>query len=275
MKKRHVLILVFGIVIIFLLVINLQQVREEGASEKQSSKISESFNNQVDIDQKIENKTQISQSDMSTHDKARSNKLRNSSNSTNSVKKFMDKYTGGNWKVSNLPESSEKRIRNGEIKGLAKSKHMLTKFMSALVEASGENTGSLSEEIEEDTTRNIYTYRATQDYEGMQVYDGYIKVFVNKKTGSGFMVNSHVQNIPQDIPLTAKFTVDELMEKLRSQYESAGAIEKLYGPVVWALDASKAQVSYVFMVYLKKESLEIVIGAYDAQVLTVRSKHFH
>ncbi|MCB0386066.1 MAG: hypothetical protein KDD43_11795 [Bdellovibrionales bacterium] len=192
-----------------------------------------------------------------------------------SVAAFFEQWGKGSWRVHRDDQGRVFRILGGEIENIGRSPQEMGEFIQSLAP----ELGIPAEQVEippfQDRTRNLNIFDSQQIYQGVPVYQAWLRVLANRQSGVGFLFNNNLKPVDPNVDMTIALDLREAEVRLRRYL--AGELMDVYaseGPMVWA-DRPPHQLIYVFHVDLRTDTEKIVLSAGSGEILHRESTRFH
>ena len=188
---------------------------------------------------------------------------------------FLEARGTGQWKARLSPKGDIFRFTGGRIEGVGSSEDKLTDFVGGFAETLGIPRDQVLQKIEEDDLRSSRIFDALQTYEGMEVFQSWLRLMTDKNTGEAYLINNKLKVLEPEINTAVNFDRDDAYDVLERFFGNEfKKVKREWGPVVWA-DSSPHQLAYVFIVQTSKTTYRSVVGASSEEVLISEKLPMH
>ncbi len=193
----------------------------------------------------------------------------------NRILAYLEAHGTGKWKARANPKGELYRFTGGRIEGVGRSKEKLTEFVGGFAETMGIPSNQVLQKIESDELRSSKIFDALQTYEGMDVFQSWLRLMTDKRTGEAYLVNNKLKILEPDINTQVNFNRDDAYDVLTRHFgDEFKKVKRDWGPVVWA-DSSPHQLAFVFIVQTSKTTYRSVVGASSEKVLISEQLPMH
>ncbi len=188
---------------------------------------------------------------------------------------FLERNSEGKWKPRFNKKGELFRVSGGRVPEVGFSLDAVKELAGNLAGELGIPKEQVTTKVETQDLRSTKIYDAVQTYKDMDVFQSWMRIMTNQKTGDAFLINNQLKVLEEDINLDLNFDFADAQDVLMSHYGSDfKGIDRKIGPVIFA-DKSPHQMAYVFHVRTENDVIRTVVGAQDQRVLLEESIPLH
>lgn len=181
---------------------------------------------------------------------------------------FSRKYPS-DWQIQEGSQGKPFRVLGGTIKGVGKSLDLIMTLAQDLAQLNGVTNTLFRYSSKQATTLSI-TYFLNQTFEGFDVYNGWVQVTTNHKTGDVYLMDLSIKSVNEDVRIEILVPQDQAKDLVTQEYPKGVEVKALSSaPKVWTEDSDHELVWEFHAEVTSSTELadyKVVVGAHTGQV---------